>query len=238
MIKIGTCGWGYFSPGNFIKDWKEKFSSRLAAYASLFDLVEVDSTFYKLPKPATAEKWYEEAKEVNSNFEFIPKAPKEITHASFAAPSSIVASFLDVAEKMRARLLLFQTPQSFGYSIENEKRVKDFFAGLRRQAKQTFLWEPRGTLLKEGKALKALSRLAIIVTDPLREILPFEQSMYYFRLHGFGKHMMYAYKFSDKELKSLAKILAEERFSKKEVYLMFNNVYMFEDALRFKSLLK
>lgn len=52
-------------------------SSRLTYYASLFNSVEINSTFYKLPMQKTVSKW---AGEVPENFRFTFKLWKEITH--------------------------------------------------------------------------------------------------------------------------------------------------------------
>lgn len=231
MIRVGTCGWSYFSPSNFIKEWKEKYASRLQAYASIFDTLEVDSTFYKLPKVETAIKWHEEAKAVSKNFEFIPKAPKSITHNNFDMTD--LEKFIQVAKAMKASKLLFQTPPSFGYSQANYKLVKNFFAKIKGFA---IFWEPRGTWLEEANVQKLKGIGASIVTDPLRQVVPFQQETYYFRLHGFGKGMMYSYRFSDEELKKV-KQTAIDISKKGEVYVMFNNTYMFEDSLRFKKML-
>src|SRR5687768_442306 len=53
-------------------------ASRLQYYASLFSSVEVNSSFYKIPKAATVEKWRES---VPSHFRFTFKVPKAVTHA-------------------------------------------------------------------------------------------------------------------------------------------------------------
>ncbi len=51
--------------------------SRLAYYATLFNSIEINSSFYKLPKAATVLKW---ANEVTHGFKFTYKLWKEITH--------------------------------------------------------------------------------------------------------------------------------------------------------------
>lgn len=55
-----------------------KGASRLTYYASLFSSLEVNSSFYKIPKPATVEKWRES---VPPHFKFTFKVPKTVTHA-------------------------------------------------------------------------------------------------------------------------------------------------------------
>ena len=60
---VGCSGWNY-------KDWRgvvypEKLPQRrwLDHYATLFDTVEINNTFYRLPPPSTVEAWREQAPE-------------------------------------------------------------------------------------------------------------------------------------------------------------------------------
>ena len=53
-------------------------ASRLQYYASLFSSLEVNASFYKIPKAATVEKW---RKSVPADFRFTFKVPKAVTHA-------------------------------------------------------------------------------------------------------------------------------------------------------------
>lgn len=59
-IRIGTCGYSWYDPG---EGWRDEFESKLQAYAAdpAFDLVELNTTFYSLPQQSTAERWREEA---------------------------------------------------------------------------------------------------------------------------------------------------------------------------------
>ncbi len=52
-IKIGTCGYGYYDPG---EGWKEEYKSKLQAYTDEFETGEINKTFYKLPMEKTAKK--------------------------------------------------------------------------------------------------------------------------------------------------------------------------------------
>ncbi len=55
-----------------------KIKSRLHYYSSLFNSVEVNSSFYKVPMNATCEKW---TNDVGDDFRFTIKLWKQITHA-------------------------------------------------------------------------------------------------------------------------------------------------------------
>ena len=75
MIYVGTCGYGY-------EDWQDVFypsdvprSERLAFYASEFDAVELDFTYYRMP---TAEHLDSLAAQVTNAPEMAYAQAKEI----------------------------------------------------------------------------------------------------------------------------------------------------------------
>ncbi len=77
MIHVGTSGYNY-------PEWKGRFypekiaaSAMLPYYAGVFDTVEINYTFYRMPTPAVVEGW---AAQVPEAFTFTLKAPKRITH--------------------------------------------------------------------------------------------------------------------------------------------------------------
>jgi len=75
MLRIGTSGWSYKDwAGNFYpKDAKQ--SDWLSVYSEKFNTVEIDSTFYGIPRKTTIENWY---KAVPDDFRFAAKFPKKI----------------------------------------------------------------------------------------------------------------------------------------------------------------
>ncbi len=225
-IKVGCCG--------FCKSMKDYFSD--------FKLVEIQRTFYNPPKPNTAKKWRREAP---NDFEFSIKAWQVITHpltsptfkkakidvkkAGFFQPIKEVfdawEKTREIAKILKAKVILFQTPKSFRESEENIRNMKEFFSSLEREF--IFAWEPRGWSPDTIKSL--CSELNIIhVVDPFVSAQLYGD-ISYFRLHGHTK--MYKHKYSDDELKFLRKKC------EKDSYILFNNIYMCEDALRFKKLL-
>ncbi|MEM4389422.1 MAG: DUF72 domain-containing protein [Candidatus Micrarchaeia archaeon] len=237
--KIGCCGWGFFRPADhFGKDWKKKFPSTLAAYASLFSLVEVNSTFYRIPKVQTAARWLEQARKANPTFEFTIKAFQGITHEDGGfGPASLShwQRMRAVAEALRVKVVLFQSPASFRPTAANERRMEKFF-GQAERGELLFAWEPRGAWWEEGAVRKICAELGLIAcVDPLRNLPDWlaEQSLLYFRLHGFGKPSMYNYRFSDAEL---AKVKQAATSLSRPAYILFNNFAMYEDALRFQKM--
>jgi uncharacterized protein YecE (DUF72 family) len=74
---VGTSGYSY-------KEWKGHFypedlpdSEMLAFYGRQFRSVEINNTFYRMPKRETVEKWRDV---VPPGFSFVLKAPQRITH--------------------------------------------------------------------------------------------------------------------------------------------------------------
>ncbi|HEX9968407.1 MAG TPA: DUF72 domain-containing protein, partial [Solirubrobacterales bacterium] len=75
--RIGCSGWNY-------RDWRDDFyppktptSRWLAHYASVFDTVEVNATFYRLPELKTTANW---AEQVPEGFRFAVKGSRYLTH--------------------------------------------------------------------------------------------------------------------------------------------------------------
>ncbi|MEM3030865.1 MAG: DUF72 domain-containing protein [Candidatus Micrarchaeia archaeon] len=237
---VGCCGWGFFRPADYFgKEWKKKFPSSLAAYARLFSLVEVNSTFYRIPKAETAAKWLEQARAANPAFAFTVKAFQGITHEGGGfGPESLFhwERTHAVASALRAKIVLFQSPASFRPTAANKRRMKKFF-GRADRGKLLFAWEPRGAWWgEEGAVRKICAELDLIAcVDPLRNLPPWlaEQPLLYFRLHGFGKPSMYNYRFSDAEL---AKVKQAVTSLSRSAYILFNNFAMYEDALRFQKM--
>ena len=76
-IRIGCSGWNY-------RDWREREYPRglpagrwLEHYATLFDTVEVNSTFYRLARPEPVATW---VKQTPPDFVFAAKASRYLTH--------------------------------------------------------------------------------------------------------------------------------------------------------------
>jgi uncharacterized protein YecE (DUF72 family) len=241
-ISIGCCGWGYFREKEFSKSIKQKFRSKLQAYVQLFSSVEVNSTFYRIPKLSTAEKWRAEADEMDKRFEFTVKASKVITHVDrFRSRLSIdtFSQMLDICAALRAKVLLLQSPESFRPTTENATRLEKFFSTVERGS-LTIAWEPRGRWWDSKEAIQRLcDRFKVVCcVDPFRNLpLPTAGMLLgYFRLHGFGKPSMYMYRFSKKELKELVEKCMSLSGSLDKVDVFFNNAFMYENALEFQYL--
>jgi len=110
QVHVGTSGFSY-------KEWKGSFypedikpADMLRFYASRFDTVEINNTFYRMPNPELLGQW---AEQVTGGFQFVLKAPQRITHQKrLNGVEDDVAFFFTAAARLGERLgpILFQLP--------------------------------------------------------------------------------------------------------------------------------
>ena len=232
MIKIGCCGLGFSAVKHFGENWKKKFSSKLQAYATKLPVIEINTSFYKIPSLKVAKKWRQEVDVVNKNFEFTLKVFQGVTHADkFSTRKSIhwFNEMKKVARVLNSKVLLFQTPASFKPTVQNLKKADKFFKTIKRD-KFKLVWEVRWQENWPQKVVKAFFSKHKInqCVDPFRFDFCYARDFTYYRLHGMGTFSMYSYQFNKQDLKKLKERLK----GKKPTYVMFNNVWMFEDALK------
>jgi uncharacterized protein YecE (DUF72 family) len=127
-VHVGTMGWSYsFWKGSFYPQDLNS-SEFLAYYSSKFDTVEVDSTFYRIPRESTVLGWKEQTPK---GFVFSLKFPQVITHIKMLKDcEKETRVFLERAELLGAKLgaLLLQFP--FSFRVELFPLLKAFLANL------------------------------------------------------------------------------------------------------------
>jgi len=126
-LYAGTSGYSY-------KEWKgsfypEKISPKemLAYYASRLHAVELNNTFYRMPKPELIESWQAQVPE---NFRFSVKAPQTITHfrrLKDAAPQTRVMLKIVAALEERLGAVIFRLPEDMKKDL---KRLELFLKVL------------------------------------------------------------------------------------------------------------
>jgi uncharacterized protein YecE (DUF72 family) len=110
---IGTMGFSY-------KDWAGSFYPQrlspreyLSYYSRIFDAVEIDSTFYGIPKSTSVDRWRENSPD---GFKICVKAPRSITHdAGLVNVNDEMIVFIKTVRKLGDKLsvILLQFPPSF-----------------------------------------------------------------------------------------------------------------------------
>jgi uncharacterized protein YecE (DUF72 family) len=122
---IGCSGWSYSAwQGPFYPSNMDNSSDWLKFYSSVFDYVEIDSSFYRTPNVFTVKNWLKRTPE---NFKFTAKFPKVITHDKRLKDTSkeleyFFQSMLPLKDRTLA--LLIQLPPSLKImeGIENMRQ--------------------------------------------------------------------------------------------------------------------
>jgi len=218
VIKVGCCG----------------YPTSMKKYYEKFRLVEINRTFYEYPKMNTVAGWREKAP---ANFEFTVKAHQDISHKfRFELEPSIEAfkRMTEICKTLKAHILLIQTPGSLRPDKLDE--AVRFFEKVKVED-LCLVWETRGPAwenqdVKEklGETLRKLN--VPHVTDPFVAMPAYTSDIAYFRLHGLGKRLYY-YQYTDEELKKLYETIKPLETKGKVVYVLFNNLAMFNDGIRF-----
>jgi len=155
----------------FDKPWKGSFypedikkPEMLAFYSARLPSVEINNTFYRLPKPEVLESWFEQTPDA---FQFAIKASRRITHIKrLNDVEEATAYLMETTETLKQKLgpILFQLPPN---AKKNTERLKTFLGTLPADRRVTF--EFRHPTWFEPDALDALrdhgAALCIADTD-------------------------------------------------------------------------
>ncbi len=237
VILIGTSGYDYPEWKGIFYPQELKRKDFLPYYATQFNALELNNTFYNMP---TAEKLLSFYERANGSLNFSIKANRLLTHEITTQWETAAQDFKNaikpVYEKNKLSALLFQFPQSFHYTNDNriylskliqyfegfpvmiEFRHKEWiknsvFDGLEKlQAGLVYCDMPQLKYLPDGKTLNS----------------PFIGANAYIRLHGRNENAWYAntrylYDYSEQELQNFVPVIIQAKASGKTVQLYFNN---------------
>jgi len=201
--------------------------SRLHYYSFFFDTIEINQTFYKLPRPATFERW---AGEVPDAFQFTVKLSKDITHVKdLKADLGFIDTFLYAAERLQYKkgCLLLQFPGKITLDYFNEVEAilekitaADDGCGWRKAV------ELRDRSWHIGETYELLNSFhaTLVMQDmPKSKISQHVTTapFVYMRFHGpLGD---YRGSYTDEVLKTKTVEIIEQSRQGKEIYVYFNN---------------
>lgn len=208
---IGTSGYSYPEwKGNF---YPEKLAAKdmLRYYAERFPTVEVNNTFYRMPKESVLQGW---AEQVPENFRFVIKASQRITHFQrLKECEELLAYLFRVTGSLGSRLgpLLFQLPPNFKKDVP---RLEAFFAAMpeRRRCAVEF----RHASWFDDETFDTLRRhaAALCVSDTGEEpVAPLVATT------DWGYVRLRRENFSDTDLKDWARRLREQPWTEAFVFL-------------------
>lgn len=126
-VLVGTSGYSY-------KEWKGSFypadlpnDDMLAYYGERFQTVEINNTFYRMPKESVLRAW---SAQVGDGFRFVLKASRQITHIKrLKDVAEPVSYLLNTAQTLGRKLgaILFQLPPNMKKDVA---RLQALLAGI------------------------------------------------------------------------------------------------------------
>ena len=212
----------------------------LEFYAQHFGCVELNVTFYRLPKKVTFRNWY---KRTPKEFKFVAKGSRFITHVKrLKECQESLKIFFDGAYKLKEKLacVLWQFPPSLKYDYV---RLESFIKSLKNNYKYCLhSFEFRNASWFNGNTYSLLknSNFNLCIADslnfPSQEVIT--SSFLYLRFHG-GK-ILYGSNYSKKELNLWVNKLKKWSKNTKSLFAFFNNDacgFAVKNALQFKEIL-
>jgi uncharacterized protein YecE (DUF72 family) len=218
--RVGCSGWQY-------KHWKGDFYPEALPsprwfqhYASVFDTVELNNSFYRLPQKQTMRSWRLQAP---MGFLYAVKASRYLTHMrKLKDPADPLALLFDRARDLGAHLgpVLYQLPPRWKPDLI---RLQEFLHAIPRDVRQTIEFRDAAWYTDRTFELLAQHGVALCLHDmtgsatPRMVVGPFV----YVRFHGASAR--YSGSYSEGQLDDWAEWLDRQIAGGLDVYAYFNN---------------
>jgi uncharacterized protein YecE (DUF72 family) len=236
---IGCSGWNY-------PHWREVVYPKglparrwLEHYATLFDTVEINTTFYRLAKPTAVTRWVEETPQ---QFVFAAKASRYMTHMKRLTdlPPSLekyYGAIEPLASSPKLGPVLWQFPGNFQ---RDEDRLADALA-LLPDGRHAFEFRHRSWFTSDVVELLRAYGAALAYGDhPERPWQPLELTTDWTFVRFHYGHRGRRGNYSETELQEWAARLQDVR-REAEIYAYFNNDwegFAVANATRLKALMR
>lgn len=259
-LRVGTSGWSYpsgagawsgiFYPTRPCGAGRVRFDE-LAFYAEHFDTVEVNSTFYRPPRPTTVQSW---VARTPPGFEFSLKLYQKFTHpemfkeATGGGGSDVGQDDVDdcrrwldpIAESDKLGAVLAQFPPSFKSTDASRQHLGSLLRAFRvypiavelRHRSWSDQREATSALLHEARAAWVQIDEPKFDSSIRQDYEPNEETLYYMRLHGRNANRWWSHETSDQrydylyspvELHTIAATIERHRRTVRRLYVYFNN---------------
>ena len=241
-VHIGPAGWAYPDwDGIFYPPRRPRGFDALRYVASYFTLVEINSTFYRVPAPHVVRRWAERVAD-RPDFTFTLKAHQSLTHHG-PSPSAELAALhraIDpLAGAARLGAVLLQFPWSFRFDEQSRAQLG---TRVRELHPHPLAVEVRHGSWATPEASEFLASLGVTVCgidQPLigESIPPYHHRAgpagAYFRLHGrnyrnwfagdAGRDARYDYLYTPDELSPWAAVIRRAAAAAPAAYVVLNN---------------
>jgi uncharacterized protein YecE (DUF72 family) len=241
-VRIGCSGWNY-------ADWRGRVYPQgcpprrwLTYYATLFDTVEVNSTFYRLAKPEAVARW---VADTPPDFLFTVKASRYLTHMKRLTDMDrgverLYAGIAPLVESPKLAPVLWQLPERFH---RDDDRLGHALERLTRSPPTRHCFEFRhpSWFTSEVYGLLHTFGVACAIGDDARRPLPdppltTDWTLIRFHYGSRGRRGNY----SETELRAWAERISDLR-AEAGVFAYFNNdweAFAVRNGLRLKRLLE
>jgi uncharacterized protein YecE (DUF72 family) len=217
VCRIGTSGYQYnhwkgiFYPEDVRKqDW-------FAHYAMHFDTVEINNTFYNLPKADTFDQWHGRAR---PGFRYALKFSRYGTHMKkLKDPAASIGAFLERAERLKAYLvpILVQLPPKWGV---NPERLATFFENAPARHRWTVEFRESAWLCDDVYQILQAHNAALCIHDMLADHpRRLTADWTYVRFHGVN----YGGSYDPQRLSDWGQWIKRRLSDHLDVYAYFNN---------------
>ena len=203
--------------------------AKLPFYGKVFDTVEVDSSFYRMPSKAMVAGW---ARSTGPSFKFSLKMPKNITHDKRLVDAEHeFLQFLQVVEPLvkaeKLGCVLVQLPPSF--TFDERKDLESFMDLFPRHMHFAVEFRHKSWDRKEATELLKEYGVANTITDSPMEFMSkpavTTDTHADVRWHGRGEQVWFDYTYSEKELEPWVDRINDLVAKVGTLYAYFNNHY-------------
>lgn len=219
-VRVGCSGWlyGHWAGDFYPRDLPQRLW--LEHYATVFDTVEVNASFYRLPERETFEAW---ARRVPKNFLFAVKASRYLTHMKkLKDPDEPLARFFESAGGLRRKLgpVLYQLPSRWRL---DRARLEGFLRALPPRRLHAVEFREKSWYHEDVCRALREAGVALCLHDmpgsesPKIVVGPFV----YLRFHGSGAR--YGGRYPSASLSRWAAWIRERAAEGIDVYAYFNN---------------
>ena len=215
---IGTAGWSI--PKNYADIFPPE-GSHLKRYSQTFNMVEINSSFYREHQAKTYARW---CSEVPESFRFSVKLAQKFIHECEFKPkaSELKGSLQNILElKEKLGVILIQTPGKMGFHLKNTER---FYKLIRKTYEGPLAIEPRNLEWIKSDSQKLMKDYGVskVIADPERcpggsKTILRAGGLTYYRLHG--SPVIYRSSYTDEYLKNLYR----ELLTCKNAWVGFDN---------------
>jgi uncharacterized protein YecE (DUF72 family) len=213
-VRVGTSGYQYaFWRGHFYSE-RCKEGEMLAEYGAKLPTVEINNTFYRMPKPAVLERW---ASQVSENFRFSLKASRRITHQQrLKEVGDNVGYLFATAAALGDKLgvVLFQLPPNLRKDLA---RLDAFLAALPASSRVALEFRHESWFDDEVYERLRAREVALCICDEGEG----ERAVPFVATSAFGYLRLRRERYTDEELAQVASAVASQPWS--EAYAFFKH---------------